>query len=317
MFSVIIPAYNAERFLHIAIESVLRQTNPDFEIIVVDDGSHDNTRTVVSQFQDNRLKYIYQDNAGVSAARNTGIKKASGSHICFLDADDEWLPSHLETLAELIETYPACKVFITGYQYRLTTGEVVPHTARLLKSVFQSTFQSDNGYDLLWKYGYIMHTNSVCCVKAAFDDVGYFAVGVKNGEDDDMWYRLLAYYSIAVSKKMTTIYNRENSRATAVTNLVQDWVFLKRVDEIMGSSRVSEEKKVSLRKLLERKKLSRIRKEILKGSKASAFKKLIQLDASILFGKKYLQTWAALLVPAKVLDKISSTKEKGYFTQSS
>ena len=315
MFSVIIPAYNAEKFLHIAIKSVLEQTYQDFEIIVVDDGSADNTGSIVSMFPDTRIRYIFQENSGVSSARNTGIVNAEGSYVCFLDADDEWLPNHLEVLHCLVRAYPVCNVFFTGYKIRLLTGEIISHTDKLLKAVDHPMFCTDNGYELLWKYGYIMHTNSICCRKTVFEEVGYFAQGVKNGEDDDMWYRLLAYYSVAVSKEMTTIYNRENSRATAKTNIVQDWVFLDRVNTIMASRLVTEERKASLRKLLERKKLTRIRKEILNGSKKNAIRKLIQLDVSIIFGKKYIQTWLALLIPSVILRKAKEIREKGYYLQ--
>ncbi|MBD2459423.1 glycosyltransferase family 2 protein [Oscillatoria sp. FACHB-1407] len=92
--SVIIPVYNGDRYLSEAIESVLQQTYQSFEVIVVDDGSTDNTATVAQQFGDT-IRYLYQENGGTAAARNTGIQMAQGDFLAFLDADDLWLEHKL------------------------------------------------------------------------------------------------------------------------------------------------------------------------------------------------------------------------------
>lgn len=104
--SVIIPCYNRAYIIRRAINSVLHQTFQDFEIIVVDDGSTDNTEEIIREFQENdrRIRYFCHDkNKGGSSARNTGIKLAKGQYIAFLDSDDEWLPSHLHRKVELIK----------------------------------------------------------------------------------------------------------------------------------------------------------------------------------------------------------------------
>ncbi|MBM2835200.1 MAG: glycosyl transferase [Candidatus Brocadiaceae bacterium] len=93
--SVVIPTYNRAPYVIMAIESVLAQSYQDYEIIVVDDGSTDGTRDVLEPYRD-RIRYMYQDNKGVSAARNTGIQESRGEWIAFLDSDDEWLPNKLE-----------------------------------------------------------------------------------------------------------------------------------------------------------------------------------------------------------------------------
>ena len=102
--SVIIPTYNRARMVDRAIQSVLSQTYQDFEIIVVDDASTDNTQEVVKEcmFRDKRVRYIkHEKNKGGSAARNTGIKNEHGEYVGFLDSDDEWLPTKLEKQIEL------------------------------------------------------------------------------------------------------------------------------------------------------------------------------------------------------------------------
>jgi glycosyltransferase involved in cell wall biosynthesis len=103
-FSIIIPAYNRSTLILDTLTSVMQQTFTDWECIVVDDGSKDNTREVVQQVmaQDARFKYVYQENAERSAARNNGVKYASGKYICFLDSDDQFTPQHLQGLFEVI-----------------------------------------------------------------------------------------------------------------------------------------------------------------------------------------------------------------------
>lgn len=118
MISVIIPLYNGAKFIQRSINSVLNQTYQNFEIVVVNDGSTDHGPQIVAQWQHSSIKLISQKNSGVSIARNTGIKAAKGNIIAFLDADDEWLPNHLEVIHHLVERYPECGVFGTSYFFK-------------------------------------------------------------------------------------------------------------------------------------------------------------------------------------------------------
>lgn len=103
MVSVIIPTYNRGYIIKRSIESVLTQTYSDFELIIVDDGSTDNTKEIVESYKDHRIKYVYQENSGACAARNKGISLAKGKFIAFHDSDDIWLPSKLEVQIKAIE----------------------------------------------------------------------------------------------------------------------------------------------------------------------------------------------------------------------
>ena len=109
MISVVIPLYNKEKSIAQTLECVLNQTYKDFEVIVVDDGSKDNSAAIVAQFTDTRIHLIRQENGGVSAARNRGIEEAQGKYVAFLDADDVWLTDHLESLVNLIRQYSQCR----------------------------------------------------------------------------------------------------------------------------------------------------------------------------------------------------------------
>ena len=110
--SVVIPAYNCERYITRSIDSVLAQTRPVDEIIIVDDGSSDNTGEVVKRYG-GKVRYIRQENAGASVARNTGIEAATGDWIAFLDGDDEWLPDKIKHQTELLSRNPNL-VWVTG-----------------------------------------------------------------------------------------------------------------------------------------------------------------------------------------------------------
>jgi len=103
-FSIIIPTYNRAYILKNTIDSVLGQTFSDFELIVVDDGSTDNTADFIATYSDKRLRYIYQNNAERSAARNNGIRNSLGKYICFLDSDDWYESNHLQVLFDNIKT---------------------------------------------------------------------------------------------------------------------------------------------------------------------------------------------------------------------
>src|SRR5690606_38944730 len=98
MISVVIPLYNKEVYIKQTIENVLKQSYQEFEILVVDDGSKDNGPAIVKSFTDSRIKLIQKINGGVSSARNVGIQNAKYEYIAFLDADDIWLPNHLEEI---------------------------------------------------------------------------------------------------------------------------------------------------------------------------------------------------------------------------
>src|SRR5579863_5435892 len=113
-FSIILPSYNRSQLISVPIRSVLAQTFNDWELLVVDDGSTDDTREVALSFKDSRITYIWQPNAERSAARNNGISKAKGKYICFLDSDDYYLDNHLSALYKAIESYQEPKgMFVT------------------------------------------------------------------------------------------------------------------------------------------------------------------------------------------------------------
>src|SRR6478672_2666674 len=123
--SVIMPVYNGAAFVSRAIDSVLRQTVRDLELIVVDDGSTDDTREVVTAITDSRLRYIHQQNRGPSVARNNGIRAASAEWIAFLDSDDYWLPTKLEAQLARAREVPDAGVIYCGAKYLDPSGNFI------------------------------------------------------------------------------------------------------------------------------------------------------------------------------------------------
>lgn len=207
-FSVVIPLYNKERQIAGTLRSVFAQTCADYEIIVVDDGSTDGSAAVVESLHDPRIRLIRQANAGVSAARNLGIAEARGEYIALLDADDEWRPEYLATIAVLIRKYPQCDVFATNYSHVDSNGKTFPTILRKLP------FDGDDG--ILYNYFEVASVSSppICSIcitarKEAFQSVGGFPLGIKSGEDLLTWARLAARYRIAYSKKPLAVFNVE------------------------------------------------------------------------------------------------------------
>ena len=123
LVSVVIPTYNSAEFLIQALESVFNQTYTNYEVIVVDDGSTDNTRQVIEPYR-SRLNYIYQANQGVAVARNKGIEVARGEWIAFLDADDLFLPQKLQQQVAVFAAQPEIGMVVSGWQIANELGEI-------------------------------------------------------------------------------------------------------------------------------------------------------------------------------------------------
>ena len=198
-FSVIIPNYNNADTLARAIDSVLGQTYAAHEIIVIDDGSKDHSRAVVAQFGD-RVRYIYQDNAGVSAARNHGARAASGDWLAFLDADDIYLPPRLQVHADWIVREPDLDFLMGDQEFRKPDDEfmhlAIDHCAsgRSLMAKYPGQVELPMGPDdfeqfIADGFGEI---RALSLPTATFHELGGFPLGMKIGEDLFLVVRLCA-----------------------------------------------------------------------------------------------------------------------------
>lgn len=189
MVSIIVPTYNYEKYICDAVDSILNQTFKDFEIIVVDDGSTDDTYKVLEKYDD-RIVYLYQENSGPASARNLGIKKSKGKYICFLDADDMFLPNKLEKQVALMEKERKIGLIYSNY---LCIDE---RNSRILKHYRCKKFSDHRvAFNNLLTYNYI-NTSTVMIRKACIGKVGLFNEKYSYLEDYDLWVRIGKDYGI-------------------------------------------------------------------------------------------------------------------------
>ena len=217
-FSVIIPLYNKAAYVTKALDSVLTQTYTDYECIVVDDGSADNSRQVVEQWLENNhsslFRLICQPNKGVSTARNNGVAASQGDYVCFLDADDWWTPSFLEEMDCLISNFPAAGIYGTSY-FIVKNGK-----NKVAPIAFDESFE--RGYvDYIKMYTrYLcmpLTSITVAVPRKVFDEMQGFRPQLKLGEDFDLWLRIALKYRIAMLNRQLAYYNQDvpaNMRAT-------------------------------------------------------------------------------------------------------
>jgi glycosyltransferase involved in cell wall biosynthesis len=198
--SAVIPLYNKEKYVRRAVDSVLAQSFGEFELIVVNDGSTDNGPAIVSAYRDLRIRLIHQENRGVSAARNRGIKEAKGELIAFLDADDEWCPDFLDTIVRLEEKFPNAGAYATGF--RLLKGG-----RHIFRDLHISRRRDECGcyFDLLRK-GAAVNSSCIAVRRSVFDSVGVFREGYKRGEDIDLWFRIGVLHKFAFSPRICSLY---------------------------------------------------------------------------------------------------------------
>lgn len=151
-YSVVIPLYNKEHYIAGTLRSVLTQTFPDYEVIVVDDGSTDHSLQACKEVRSDKIRVVQQVNQGVSAARNKGIELAAGEYICFLDADDTWHPDYLQNIETIVQKYPQSDIFVTAYRIIYANGRCkesrrLPQANGCLPSYWETL---GKGYDFVW-----------------------------------------------------------------------------------------------------------------------------------------------------------------------
>ena len=220
-FSVIIPLYNKEAFIENTLKSVISQTFKDFEVIIVNDGSTDDSLAQAGLINDDRITIITIKNQGVSYVRNFAVSKASSNYIAFLDADDVWLPNHLESLKHLIKTYPDCGLYASAYKKKINKITLESYYSNIPKNwsgIVDNYFKSSFFNCIAW-------TSAVAMPKHIFTNIGGFDENITlgAGEDTDLWIRIALKYKVAFNNNVTAIYNlhTDNRISNSNTNLRQ------------------------------------------------------------------------------------------------
>ena len=210
--SIVIPLYNKERSIKRAIKSVLNQTYRDIELIIVDDGSTDNSLLKAKEIEDDRIFIYRQENQGVSAARNKGIELSRSCYICLLDADDEWLPNHLENIVKLIKKEPNAGLYLSRFAEYDAKGEYFLGNISLPENYigevydFFRTFANSRS---------LVCSSNSCINKEYFEQIeGGFPIGRKVGEDIYVWLRLALISKVLFSSEVTSLIHRDAENRT-------------------------------------------------------------------------------------------------------
>ncbi|MBQ3709553.1 MAG: glycosyltransferase family 2 protein [Bacteroidales bacterium] len=209
-FSVVIPLYNKAPYVAKAIQSVLSQTFSDYELIIVDDGSGDNSAEIASKALEGcgKCQLIRQENAGVSMARNNGVAASHGEYLCFLDADDWWDPHFLQEMSELIAEFPDAGIYGANYT--------------IVNETKKKTRIAPVGVEPGFEKGYINYCQayaktmsmpltsiSVAISRTVFEEMGGFPKGIKLGEDFLLWIRIALKHQVAFLNKPLAFYNQD------------------------------------------------------------------------------------------------------------
>ena len=234
MISIIIPTYNSSQTVCASIDSVLESSIHKLEIIVVDDGSNDDTKTKISSYiKDQQIRYIFHNNKGLAGARNTGIKEAKGEFLVFLDADDVILPGKLEVQKKYLLANPDVDIVYSHSQWFIEDD--LDNT----RPVNFPVYEGDITRELI--YGNFMHVNSIMVRRSKVLEVELFDEDLRELEDWDLWLRMV----LSGSKVGFTpgIYSKVRIRKGSMTsdqqrmNLTMVRVLQKTIDSLEGTNK--------------------------------------------------------------------------------
>ncbi len=215
-FSIILPTYNRSDFVVDAIESVINQSFSDFELLVIDDGSIDKTKSVVEGYcvKDKRVKYYYQDNSGVSIARNTGIKMATGKYICYLDSDDIWSSKKLNEIHKVCTQGINVDVIFHDFvkhdvrlpeAYNKTNTDIFPYILDIFNELSPDVWigSIENSFDLMLR-GYPIYPSSMCVRAGVHDNFRWDPLVLKS-EDFNLFIKLSMMYPFTYINKVLAV----------------------------------------------------------------------------------------------------------------
>ena len=175
LLSVIMPTYNNGKYINQAIESIYAQKYNNMEIIIIDDGSTDNTKEIVTKY--NEIKYFYIEHKGISFARNTALEKSKGEYIAFCDSDDYWLPDKINTQMRYLKEHPDCEIVFTKYENFFENENLKTNTRAMHEKIIENMLKQ--------------YLTSAVLKKELFDKYGNFDENFSGVEDCEFVYRLL------------------------------------------------------------------------------------------------------------------------------
>ena len=211
MISVVIPLYNKEKSVRATLDSVCAQSYTDWECIVVDDGSTDNSLNVVKEFVgqidnrwiDDRLTLIFKKNGGVCSARNRGILEAKGEYVALLDGDDIWDKEYLAEQVKMIQDFPKAAMWGINFA-EMREGKIVRRVPTGLPDGYRGYVE--HYFEMPKRVSDLFCSSSVVIRKDVFDKVGMFDERIKYAEDSDMWFRIIATQKVAFYDRYLVFY---------------------------------------------------------------------------------------------------------------
>lgn len=202
MFSVIIPTYNRQDFISKAIDSVVQQSFQDWELIIVDDGSTDETSSVLKNYsEDERIRVFFQKNKGRSFARNKGIKESKGDFICFLDSDDYYFPNHLDSFYKILEKNSFGEKFYYGHTFEDNNGKLI--------KVAETNYKGGNVFNFFYETP--IGAPRVCLSRKMLIE-NCFDENLSIGEDNELWLRIMPT-EVVCTKEFTQAYRNHDDRS--------------------------------------------------------------------------------------------------------
>lgn len=218
-FSVVIPLYNKEKYIEQTLRSVLEQSYPFFEVVVVDDGSSDRSVSIIESIKDPRIRLISQENGGVATARNAGIEVSVEEYVAFIDADDYWAMTYLEEMVRLISAYPDAGMYACRY------AEVTKERQESIPIALDESFKS--GYIPYFKLFALTYVSPICSSavvipRKSFIEIGIFRTELKMGEDIDLWLRLAQKRRVAYLNQVLAFYNNDQPTDNRLSKKLYD-----------------------------------------------------------------------------------------------
>ncbi|MCP3670469.1 MAG: glycosyltransferase [Gammaproteobacteria bacterium] len=243
MFSIIMPLYNKASEVGASVNSVLRQTESNFELLIIDDGSTDDSLQIVQNISDPRIRIIHQENAGVSAARNHGIQEAGHEFIAFIDADDLWRQDFLTRIRALIHKFPQAGAYTTAYTFvdgnkqRPAQIHGIQDKPMLITDYFAVAARGDLP----------LMSSCICIPHRVLRQVGLFPEDQKQGEDQDLWARIGLKYPIAIDPCRSMHYMQAASNRVSVESIPdQELPYSKRLQHQLDNNQIPNDKRTSV-----------------------------------------------------------------------
>jgi len=217
-FTVIIPLYNKEKYIENAIKSVLNQTFTDFNLLIINDFSTDKSVEIASKYISDTVEIIHHEkNAGLAAARNTGIKNSNSNYITYLDADDLWKPTFLESIFQLIQNFPEARIFGTNYEEVWDAVIKIPHNGSEILAIDFTGYI--NFFKINVKQGIYNH-GSVCFHKEVFEKVGFYNEKINFSEDLDFNIRANYNFKLAYDNSVQMRYFMQTENQLTQSSLL-------------------------------------------------------------------------------------------------